>query len=448
MSEDQQRMVNPIVQSNDAKSNGNLKTLDLFAGVGGISLGMEWAGHTSVVSADVEPAAVTTFRANFPAAEGLVADLESDSDFAAVLEAAEAQRVDAVVGGPPCQGFSQVGNHRDLENDPRNRLYLRFIKAVRRLKPRVFLMENVPGLAQKSGGQVLRTIEKSLTLDGAYSVVSGVLDAADFGVPQSRRRLFFVGVRSDLGIAPSLPSPPGNLLQRVNLERLQEGDGVRYELRYDSTGQQDLWAKDNDVLKALLDPEDLRFVTVEQAISDLEALRPSAKLRQQKGDNRGAYPSPPLSAFQRLMREQTNGEFHNSQVPFMWPDTQQRLGSIPQGGNFRDLPEELTQRYLNGQKWGPETGKAELSRKYFFAYRRLHPQFVSWTLNTKADCVYHYDGTRALSVREFARLSSFPDHFAIEGSDKHTRYRLVGNAVPPLLARALGLHIAALLTGG
>ncbi len=75
-------------------------------------------------------------------------------------------------------------------------------------------------------------------------------------------------------------------------------------------------------------------------------------------------------------------------------------------------------------------------------YRRLHPEFVSWTLNTKADCVYHYNGHRALSVREFARLSSFPDKFEIRGSDKHTRYRLVGNAVPPLLAKAIGNKIA------
>jgi DNA (cytosine-5)-methyltransferase 1 len=131
----------------------------------------------------------------------------------------------------------------------------------------------------------------------------------------------------------------------------------------------------------------------------------------------------------------------------MWPDTRSRLDSIPQGGNYRDLSEDLRRRYLNGQKWGPESGREDLSRKYFFAYRRLHPDFVSWTLNTKADCVYHYNGKRALSVREFARLSSFPDHFEIRGTDKHTRYRLVGNAVPPLLAQAIGSELRSILIG-
>jgi DNA (cytosine-5)-methyltransferase 1 len=127
---------------------------------------------------------------------------------------------------------------------------------------------------------------------------------------------------------------------------------------------------------------------------------------------------------------------------------------LPPGGNFRDLPSELTQRYLTGDRWGPSNGTGRLGRKHFYAYRRLHPGLWSWTLNTKADSVYHYRRPRALSVREFARLQSFPDRFVfttdarsgnlpgrIDGGAAHSRYRQVGNAVPPLLGRAIATAV-------
>jgi DNA (cytosine-5)-methyltransferase 1 len=126
-----------------------------------------------------------------------------------------------------------------------------------------------------------------------------------------------------------------------------------------------------------------------------------------------------------------------------------RLAGIPAGGNHRDLPEHLLARYITGDKWGPSNGSGRLGRAHYYAYRRLHPDIWAWTLNTKGDSAYHYGAARPLSVREFARLQSFPDRFVIatdprrgplpgriDGGAAHSRYRQVGNAVPPLLAQA------------
>jgi len=120
------------------------------------------------------------------------------------------------------------------------------------------------------------------------------------------------------------------------------------------------------------------------------------------------------------------------------------------GGNHRDLSGDLLERYITGDRWGQDNGSGHLSRRHFYAYRRLHPRIWAWTLNTKADSVYHYRVLRALAVREFARLQSFPDRFVFttdprrgalpgrhDGGAAHSRYRQVGNAVPPLLARAV-----------
>ena len=412
--------------------------VDLFAGAGGIAEGFRQGGFRSIAASDIDPDACATFARNFPDAAVVHGDLRSPAVKAGLLEAGG--RADIVVGGPPCQAFSQVRNHTRLIDDPRNSLYKEFVAIVGRVLPSVFLMENVTGIDQMGFRE---QIASDLALSGEYDVLPQVIDAADVGVPQARQRLVFIGVRRSLGIAaPRVPHT--GIARVVGLARSMHRGKYRYRLEVD----EDMFSA--SLVASLHDPADLTAVTASQAISDLAILPSGNRLDVLDYKSFGE----PLSAYQRVMREGNGEALHNVQVPRLRQDTALRLQAIPPGGNHRDLPEDLTQRNLTGAKWGPENGTGLLSRRHFYAYRRLHPEVWSWTLNTKADSVYHYKEIRSLSVREFARLHSFPDRFVIttdprrgallgrhEGGAAHSRYRQVGNAVPPLLARACAVAI-------
>ena len=423
---------------NDTPVESPLRVLDLFAGAGGLSEGFRQQGFRVVGGSDIDPDACATFALNFPESETICGDIRDPEIRDRIL--AVGRGVDVVVGGPPCQAFSQVRNHSRLIDDPRNSLYREFVRMVAQLTPRAFVMENVPGMAQMG---VLGQVTEDLSLGGTYEVVARVVDAADFGVPQTRKRIIFIGTHRDLGVRSEHLTGTG-ATDALALIRHAKG---RYAIEARN-------GRGEALLQALADPEDLTVVTTEQAISDLRYLRagrrddemPAGSLR------------PAESAYQRLMRKELGETLTNVSVPRINPDTVTRLRRIPPGGNHRDLPEELTARYISGQRWGPSNGTGKLGRAHFYAYRRLHPGIWAWTINTKADSAYHYAFARALSVREFARLQSFPDHFVfttdprrgnlpgrISGGAAHSRYRQVGNAVPPLLAAAIAKEIRRIL---
>lgn len=421
------------------KPSRRFTCLDLFAGAGGFSEGFRQAGFHTVAATDHDAWAGATYVLNHEkhGAKFVQGDITRDATKEELFDAVQGIDLDAVIGGPPCQAFSQVRNHDRVIHDPRNALYRHYVEIIARLRPRTFVMENVPGLENLAGGAIRTQILEDLGLDGEYRVASAVLDAAAFGVPQNRLRVLFLGVRSDLGILPRFPEPRYRTLPTLD--------------RFRQAGQSEAWkyAHKKDVetyaaLQELIDPTSTNLVTVEQAIGDLSWLKPSTKLVRRPSDEAIDYEHPAASAYQKE-RRLSSRELFNADVPFIREDTVRRLRSIPQGGNFRDLPRELSARYLSDKKWGPELGRKNLSRKYFFAYRKLHARHFSWTLNTKADCVFHYRSARALTVREFARLHSFNDAYHFLAGDRHSRYRQVGNAVPPLFAKAIAQSILSLL---
>jgi DNA (cytosine-5)-methyltransferase 1 len=419
-----------------------LRIADLFSGAGGLSEGFRQAGYRILAGSDLDPDACATYALNFPEAEVVCGEIRALRVRRELLGAAAG--ADVVVGGPPCQAFSQMRNHCRLIDDERNSLYREFVRIVGKIEPRAFVMENVPGLEQMG---VKEQVLEDLALKGAYRVAAQVLDAADFGVPQTRQRIFFIGVHTSLRTAPPVMRGSG-ATQFFWLERRGTGS-VRYEV------------VERPVLfpaaAQLRDPGDTTFVSAEQAIGDLAVL----KVGERSDEMRVAELLPAASEYQKRMRSGLGDRITNTSVPRINADTAIRLSGLPPGGNYRDLPDEMTERYLTGELWGPHNGSGRLGRRHYYAYRRLHPEIWSWTLNTKADSVYHYKQRRALSVREFARLQSFPDRFTfttdgrrgelpgrIKGGAAHSRYRQAGNAVPPLLARAIADELSKLLAAG
>lgn len=348
-----------------------MNVIDLFSGCGGLSKGFMDAGCDVLLGVDIDQAALNTFELNHPGSVGLKGSLAESSTFSKMQEIVGGRKVDLIVGGPPCQGFSLTGP-RNFE-DERNKLYLSYIKAVKQFKPKGFVIENVPGMATLYKGEVKNEILKRFRCIG-YNIECRVLCAADYGVPQIRKRLVFIGVRKEFGDV-SFPEP---VLQPSN------------------------------------------YVTSREAIDDLPSLE--TKL----GDESSIYVTAPRTPYQRKMRGDCK-ILSNHTATVHKDFVKEVIAQVPEGGNYKNLPQGVGEH-----------------RKFHMAWTRCDGYRPSRTIDTGHRNYFHYEYNRIPTVRESARLQSFPDDFVFTGT-RTQQYRQVGNAVPPLLGRALAEHLIKLI---
>lgn len=339
--------------------------IDLFSGAGGMSLGAEWAGVTVKLALEIEPNAFRTYARNHPKCLTLRADAQSIFDLRWAVDPADT----VVFGGPPCQGFSTSNQRTRTKDNEKNWLYQAFISFVRNMRPAWVVFENVRGILETEGGMFAAQVEKDLAKLG-YQTSSGLLNAAQFGVPQLRSR-FFIIARQD-GPAPPLPAPKA----------------VR------------------------------SVVTVADAIHDLPDLEIGAATSVLP------YARAATSPYAKKLRgklDECSGHLVSTNAKYVV----ERYESIPQGGNWEDIPEHLMANY------------ADRTRCHTGIYRRLSLKEPSVVIgNFRKNMLIHPTANRGLSVREAARLQSFPDSFVFEGSIG-LQQQQVGNAVPPLLAQAV-----------
>jgi DNA (cytosine-5)-methyltransferase 1 len=363
--------------------------IDLFCGAGGFSLGLRDAGFDVLAGADSDPVAMETHHGNLGSL-GWTGDLSDPSEFLEHLEQWGIETVDLVAGGPPCQPFSRAGSSkiRDLVRsgdraaaDPRASLWNSFMAVVAKLKPRAVLIENVPDLPSWDNGAVLIGFFEAL-LGLGYHVDARVLDAYRHGVPQHRARLFIIGMQGEA---------------EVN------------------------WPREIEPAPTLRD-----------AIWDLPPAPPA-----QRNEELLYFSAPHSDLAKRMRREMNIDERHRVVWDHITRDVRaddlRAFRAMPEGGTYEDLPEEL-RRYR--------------SDIFTDKYKRLTWDEVSRSITAhiaKDGYWYiHPEQPRTLSVREAARVQTFPDHFRFAGEPTH-RFRQIGNAVPPLLAEALGKTVKAAL---
>lgn len=341
----------------------NYTMIDLFSGVGGLSLGFEMAGFKAILANEYDESIANAYIKNRPNVKMIINDIkylpikETFSDYCG--------NVDLIVGGPPCQGFSQKGQRKSI-NDERNFLFRYYYEVVALVKPKYFVMENVPNLLTTENGYFKNEIE-TLFENIGYKIVADVLNASDFGVPQNRKRAVIIGRLGNYAL--SMPKPQS--------------------------------AK----------------VTIWDAISDL------AYLESGEGSEIQEYKYQPQSNYQKMLRDGSSLLYNH--IATKHSDLAiERLKLIPPNKGREVLPPEHLTKSIYSGTWS-----------------RMLKDDVSVTITTRFDTpssgrFTHPFLNRAITVREAARIQSFPDTFVFHGN-KTSQMKQVGNAVPPLLAKAV-----------
>lgn len=376
--------------------------IDLFAGAGGLALGFEQAGFDVVVAVEFDPVHAATHQMNFPEAAVICNDVRNVTGAEIRRAGGLGQRtIDVVVGGPPCQGFSLIG-HRVLD-DPRNSLVFHFLRVVTELKPRTFVMENVPGMATGAHGQLLRElIEKFGEAGYRVRMPHRTLNARFFGVPQDRERLFLLGSRRDTPV-PDYPS----FLTRSRSGRARSSGVASLEFSLDGLP---LCPSVGDAISDLPEIEEFPELIESDEIRTTLKKKASGYARILRGElaDDGDYSYPRLSEVGRL-----TGCLRASHTVL----SRERFAATEPGAT--EPVSRFFKLALDGACNTLRAGTAS-ERGAFTAPRPIHPT-----------------SPRCISVREAARLHSYPDWFRFHRTIWHG-FRQIGNSVPPWLGRAVG----------
>ncbi len=340
-----------------------MNVLDLFAGVGGMSEGFRMAGFDIACAIEFDKDIAKSYSLNHPYTE-VIADDICNVDAKAIKE--KHPNIDIIIGGPPCQGFSQKGKRLNL-NDPRNFLFLQYIRFVKEIQPKYFVLENVPNIVTTSNGffkdQIISIFDEL-----GYEIEYAILCAADFGVPQDRQRAVFLGQKGKLEV--HLPKPNGI------------------------------------------------HTTIKDAIYDLPFINSA------EGTEIGHYDKPATTDYQKLMRGDCK-VLYNHVATRHNEVALRRLSMLPKGADREVLPAEERTKSIYSGTWC-----------------RMIEDGISVTITTRFDTpssgrFTHPILNRCITTREAARIQSFPDSFRFYGT-KTCQMKQVGNAVPPLLAKAIG----------
>jgi DNA (cytosine-5)-methyltransferase 1 len=364
--------------------------IDLFAGAGGLSEGFGMEGFQILAANDFDKNASETYKLNHPDVNFLDGPIQNITG-QDLLKAAGIKKgkLDVLLGGPPCQAFS-VYNHQRGFHDERSGLFREYIRIVEALEPKIIVMENVTGMSSVEKGRAIIEIHDSLEKLG-YTVEHKILKAEDYGVPQERRRIIFLGVLDNCSI-----QWPGSTHNKDGDKKLK------------------------------------KFNTVWDAISDLPALKIG------EGFELGDYINDPLSDLQRYLRKNSMYIF-NHYAPRLTDINIHRMRFIPQGGSWRNIPQDLLPAGMKRAKRSDHTKR----------YGRLAQEGLSSTILTRCDphwgAYIHPTQDRTLTVREAARLQTFPDRVKFLGA-RVEQYKQVGNAVPPLLGKVIAKSVKNILT--
>lgn len=386
-----------------------LTAIDLFSGAGGISLGVTAAGFEVLLANDLDEASALTYERNHPGVpfeRGDVRELTA----ARVRKATKLRRgeLDLLIGGPPCQGFSIIGSR--VVHDPRNDLFREFLRIGGELRPKCMVIENVPGLATMCEGAILDEIDAGYR-EAGYTMAFAELLAAQYGVPQMRWRMIFIGFRNDLGIQRGMGFP-----------RPTHGRRGIGEL----------------VPNCTISAADLAgFVTTREAIGDLPPVA--------AGEVVDRYVGPPTCEYQRVMRAGMTRKLatalYNHYAPNLAPQNLARIAALVAGQDWRDLPRHLLPEGMQRAK------RKDHTRRYSrMTWDGVPRSIITRFRDPKSGEYTHPEQDRTISIREAARIQSFPDRFAFEGTCSE-QYDQVGNAVPALLAEAIAREVAACLRG-